>query len=535
MEQYLGLWQSLDRRRRFIAAGAAAATFAAIVALAAIQARGPSMGLLYAGLEGKAAGAVVAALDQRAIPYDVRGSAIYVPVEQRDQTRMLLAGEGLPATGGMGYELLDSLSGFGTTSQMFDAAYWRAKEGELARTILSSPQIRAARVHIAATGGMGFGHGDAPSASITVTAAGGLTPAQAKALRYLVAAAVTGMQPERVSVIEASTGTLIGAEDPAPEDGSDRAREIRERVERLLEARVGYGNAAVEVSVDTETARESITERRFDPQGRVAISTDTEERSTSARDARPAAVTVASNLPAGDAGKGADSQSSNSETRERVNYEVSETTREVLRTPGQVRRLTVAVLVDGIDARDADGNPSWQPRPDSELAELRDLVASAVGYDEARGDVITLKSMQFEALTDPPGSAASGFLTRIAPDPSRTLQVLVSAIVALVLGLFVLRPLILSASRPAARGGLPAPGRTLGTPVLTGEIDEGDLPDPMRSRPEAPPPPSAALARIENEGDAALGRLRRLIAERQQETSAILRGWLDEPATERER
>ena len=131
------------------------------------------MSLLFGGLEARAAGDVIAALDQRGIPYDVRGGAIYVPTAQRDTLRMGLASEGLPTNGSQGYELLDSLSGFSTTSQMFDAAYWRAKEGELARTILASPHVRAARVHISTSATRPFQRDQAPTAAVTVTTAGG--------------------------------------------------------------------------------------------------------------------------------------------------------------------------------------------------------------------------------------------------------------------------------------------------------------------------------------------------------------------------
>ena len=148
VQQVLSFWSMLDLRRRVVVVVATLAMFAAILALARIAAS-PSMALLYAGLEPAPAGDVVRSLDQRGIPYEVRGDSIWVPGDQRDQLRMALAADGLPASGGAGYELLDQLSGFGTTSQMFDAAYLRAKEGELARTISTSPFVRTARVHLA--------------------------------------------------------------------------------------------------------------------------------------------------------------------------------------------------------------------------------------------------------------------------------------------------------------------------------------------------------------------------------------------------
>ena len=510
MQQVLSFWSMLDMRRRVIVVVATVAMFAAILALTRV-ASSPSMALLYAGLEPAAAGEVVAALDQRAVAYEVRGDSIWVEGGQRDQLRMALAADGLPASGGAGYELLDSLSGFGTTAQMFDAAYLRAKEGELARTIAASPFVRSARVHLAVPAAQPFRRDQRATASVTVaTRAGAMTPAQAQAIRHLVASAVAGMAAEDVSVIDAASGLVpVAGQSPAP--GSEgRAEELKRAVERLLAARVGQGRALVELSVDVVTERESITERRFDPQGRVVVSSESEERTNSATGAPPG-VTVASNLPEGDAAQGEGSRSQGSETRERINYEISETAREVLRTPGGVRRLTVAVLVDG--ARSADG--TVQPRGEQELADLRELVASAVGFDAARGDVITIKSMQFEPAPGGEAAATPGVLDRL--DLMALIQLAVIALVLLVLGLFVLRPLLRPA-RPAMFPPVALPPVTGPLPVLTGEIDDGAAigPMPVVSRPEGEPPRDP------------VERLRQLISERQAESVEILRSWMDE-------
>lgn len=537
MQQLVAVWQALDNRRRVIVAGATILMFAAILALSNVVSK-PSMALLYASLEGPQSGEVISALEQRGVAYEVRGDAIYVDSARRDELRMTLAAEGLPTIGGAGYELLDQLSGFGTTSQMFDAAYWRAKEGELARTIVSNPMIRSARVHIAAPVDQPFRKDLHPTASVMVTtAAGGLSANHAKALKFLVASAVSGMTPEDVSVIDTNGGLISdGDEAIGAAAGADRAAELKRNVERLLEARVGYGNAVVEISLQPVTEREAITQRTIDPGGRVAISTDTEQRSTSANDTKPGAVTVASNLPSGAAAAGGTSQSQNSETRERTNYDVSETTREVLRAPGAIKRLTVAVLVDGLETTDATGTTSWAPRSDDELTALRELVASAVGFDEARGDVITIRSMAFEPVAEL-GTAASGGLLTGSLDLMQMLQVAVLALVALVLGLFVMRPIL---TRPMPQSvGLPAPEIGSQGPALTGEIaddlpgdpdmaivsdfDMGDLQMPM------------AMGNgfgDEDMSDDPVARLKRLIESRQTETVEILRSWMED---ERER
>lgn len=526
MRDLAAVWQTLEPRRRAVAAVAAAMMFAAVLGLAKLATR-PSLTLLYAGLEGARAGQVLAALDQQGALYEVRGSAIYVESPRRDQLRMSLAAEGLPANSGSGYELLDSLSGFGTTSQMFDAAYLRAKEGELARTISALPQVRSARVHIADTRAQGLRARALPTASVSVaTVSGGLSVSQAKALKYLVASAMAGMSPDGVSVIDESGALVEAGDDPAAAQGTDRAEVLRRNVERLVEARVGYGNAIVEISVETVTEREAITERTFDPESRVAISTDTEERSTSSSDGGSSGVTVASNLPTGDAGGAeASSRSQNSETRERTNFEVSETTREVLRAPGAVRRLSVAVLVDGVSGVNAQGELRIEPRPEEELAALRDLVAAAVGFDETRGDVISIKSMAFDPVVTAAENAAPSFMATLNLDVMSLIQIGVLALVTVILGLFVVRPILGSRGQHVellTHRGSGSP--TVAPEALTGEIDVGDF-TPSGS-------PAVSDRNFPGHSGAAAGdpvaRLRRMILDREDETMEILRGWMED-------
>ena len=169
MQQLINSWTALGARQRLVVMGATLAMILAVLGLTRLATQ-PNLALLYAGLENGAAGEVVTALEARNIPFDVRGGAIFVPESERDALRLTLASEGLPANGGQGYELLDGLSGFGTTSQMFDAAYWRAKEGELARTIVANPQIATARVHIANSSANPFQRDVTPTASISVRA-----------------------------------------------------------------------------------------------------------------------------------------------------------------------------------------------------------------------------------------------------------------------------------------------------------------------------------------------------------------------------
>jgi flagellar M-ring protein FliF len=546
VQQLFAVWLAIDLRRRVIVVAATFAAFAAVLLLANYASR-PGYALLYSGLDATRAGEVVAAIEQRGILHEVRGDAIYVEAARRDELRMTLAAEGLPSAGNTGYELLDSLSGFGTTAQMFDAAYWRAKEGELARTIAANPQVRAARVHISNQEAQGLRPAQPAKASVTVTTAGAALPAaQARAIKFLVSSAVAGLRPEDVAVIDADRGLVqTGDDEGTGTAGDDRAQAMRANVLRLLEARVGAGNVVVEVAAETVTEREAITERRFDPDSRVAISTDTEERTTSSNDSRGSDVTVASNLPTGDtAGSAGASNSQNSETRERVNFEVSETTREVLRTPGSVRRISVAVLVNAATGTDASGQVTQTPRTDEELALLRDLVASAVGFNEERGDVITIRTLPFQPVADLGTEVTAGMFSGLVFDAMAIVQSVVLAVVALVLGLFVIRPILSGRSLPPppAAIGLAPPGRSGSLPAaaLNGVIDDGDfVPQNLavvsdsgagpggRTMPGGLPAPADAADPV--------ARLRRMVAERQDETVEILRGWMEAPAGERAR
>jgi flagellar M-ring protein FliF len=535
LQQIVTLWHSLDMRRRVIVGVATLAMFLAVLALARM-ASAPNMTLLYAGLEGGTAGEIVDALEQRGVAHEVRGNSIFVDSAQRDSLRMSLAGEGLPASTSKGYELLDGMSGFGTTSQMFDAAYWRAKEGELARTIIAHPAIKSARVHLASTGSNPFQRDIRQSASVSITTqAQGITPKHARALRFLVASAVAGLTPEDVSVIDAEGGLLGPAED-APETGPDtRTEALRERAQRLLEARVGAGNAVVEVALDTDMRTEAIRERRFDPEGRVAISTDTEETTSTSTD-QDNGVTVASNVPDGDAGGENTSESQRSDTRERVNYEVSTTEREITQGPGAIKRLTVAVLVNGVLAPDETGTPVFQPRPEEELDALKELVSAAVGVNPERGDVVTVKTMQFDTPAAQGTLATPGVLDRLDLDVMSLVQSLVLALVTLILGLFVLRPIL---ARPVAQSparlDAPAPTEEGAQPdgaeeaaPLTGEIEEGEFDSSRLSLIPGEDRHGSLQERFADQSEQdPVVRLRNLIGQRQEESVEILRSWLE--------
>lgn len=542
MQNVLNLWSVWPLQRRLGLVAAILLSFGVVLAIGRMAAQ-PSMELLYAGLDQAAAGQVVSALDARGVQYQVEGGAIYVPAQQRDVLRMSLAAEGMPANGTRGYELLDSLSGFGTTAQMFDAAYWRAKEGELGRTIMASPIVRGARVHIANPPSNPFQRGVRPTASVTVqTATGVLSIDQARAFQYLVGSAVAGLAPEDVAIIDSESGMVDTNPDISSAAlGEERAVALKERAMRLLDARLGAGNSVVELSVATVTDTEEIVERRFNPDERVAISSETESRTSQAQEEGAAGVTVASNLPEGDVGAEDRSNRQENETREMINYEVSETRREVRRVPGDIARITVAVLVNG--TTDADG--AFLPRSAEELEALAALVSSAIGLNVERGDELTIRSMPLATTEGEPGVAAPvGFASNL--DLMSLIQLGALVVVALVLSLFVLRPLLL---RPSAALALPGGATTSNLalaggaedephseaapelendPMLdfelpqlqvVGDIDMSDIPDGDGS---------FDLPDLSDFEDDPVMRLKEMIKHRPRETLELLRSWIDE-------
>lgn len=524
MRQILSSWNLLPPQKQLVLVLAILATVVTVFGLVRLATQ-PQMVLLYSGLNGATTSEIVASLEQKAIAFEVRGDAIYIDSAQRDQARMTLAGEGLPANGTAGYELLDSLSGFGTTSQMFDAAYWRAKEGELARTILASARIKMARVHIANPASRPFERDVKPTASVTVTAGtGALDAAQGEAIRYLVAAAVAGLAPEQVTVIDSNYGVILQPGETSAARGNTseldgRAEELRANIERLLSARVGPGNAIVEVMVETQTTSEVVTERILDPNGRVSVSSDSENNTENSTGGAGGAVTVASNLPdTGDAAGGGQSTRNQTQTRERLNYDISETVRERTLLPGDIARLTVAVLVNGETTVGADGQEVYTPRSAEELLAFQALVQSTVGFKEDRGDVVTIETMQFPKAIEQGTTATAGILSGFVLNIPMLIQMALLGLVAIVIGMFVVRPILLNPAPQIAQLPVNDLSNLQNDPNV---IDGSTVSAPVATALEASLDP--------------VDILRETIAKRADESSHLLRNWIEsEPASQKE-
>lgn len=515
MEALLNTWKSLSIKKRMILFASVVGTMA-LMALIANMANKPSMALLYAGLDQGAAGEVVAALDQKNVVYEIRGESIYIASDARDRVRMELAKDGLPAQGQGGYELLDSLSGFSTTAEMFDAAYWRAKEGELARTILAGPGVRSARVHIAASNNRPFSRTvQTSSASVTIRMNGSsaLTKQQAMSMRYLVALAVADMKPEQVAVIDAVNGVILrpGEDQNAEifETAAQRESALSRQITDLLAVRVGADRVQVSVNIDMSTDVEKTTERVLDPESRVAISSSTKNRESTSTGSS-SAVTVASNLPDGEAAGGNENKSSLEEADENINYEYSETMREKTSFAGAVERVSVAVLVDQVSTVAEDGTTTYTPRSVEELAAIENLVKSASGFDEARGDTVTVESMQFIEIPEAGTLAESSPLMQTL---SANIMTIIKSIglvgVAVGLMMFVIKPMM-GAALAARRAEL----------ETYSEQERLKLEHQEREQ--------LRIAQDEEERGNPVNRLRKVVSDKGEETTALLTSWLED-------
>ncbi|MCQ8184064.1 flagellar basal-body MS-ring/collar protein FliF [Parvularcula maris] len=505
MQAVIDRAMGLDNKTK-ISAAVSTVAVAGVLALTLPMALKPQEALLFAGLDSKTAGEITLALDGEGVDYEVRGERIYVPAKERDRLRLSLAQQNLPGAAGEGYELLDSLDGFSTTSEMFNVTYWRAKEGELARTLLAMPNVTAARVHIGTEERSPFGRRrEERTASVTLTTSSMLSAEQLRAVRHLMALSVPGMLPENVAVVDTVRGLLHSDAENGLSGGS-AAKEIEGALLTMLEARLGAGNARVNVALESVRKREEIASSTVDPD-RTAVLSRSREENKRAEEGSAGAVTIASDLPTGETGEEDGPRTTDEGVREDVTYAVSTTNRKVELLPGGIERLSVAVLINEAALGEAPTNELRE----AELASLRTLIATAAGIRPERGDVVTLEAMAFdlpeEAAGTPPAPAQKS--------PFPLLPAAGVGVAALLFLLFVLRPL-LGRKKPAADGAIIGDLSMLPADTATGT----DLTAPV-AEPQALPAPA----------EDPVGKLREQSAKRPEDAAALLNSWLDQKET----
>ncbi|QCO06934.1 flagellar basal-body MS-ring/collar protein FliF [Azospirillum argentinense] len=557
--------RTLGRTRLLVLAGTGVGIVLAVATMAVLLSR-PHMTPLYTGLEPAEAGRIVKAVEAMGVPVSAAfdGTAVQVPEAEVPRLRMLLAEKGLPSRGGIGYELFDTDKPLGITSFMQRMNRLRAMEGELARTIETLSGIEAARVHIVLPDREEFSRAaPTPTASIVVRMRGRapLERRQALSIRHLVSAAVPNLKPSAVTVLDASGEVLLTEEDgdarsSAKVDGLRAGHETRisRAIEQMLVARLGQGNVRVQVAVDVETKREVVRSQSFDPNSQVVRSTQTvQEQDRSLDSTGEPPVTAEQNLPQREVRAQAQNNRSSSDSKrqeETVNYEISNIARETVIEPGDIRRVSVAVLVNGTWATAQDGTRSYEARSPEELQRITELVRSAMGFSEARGDRVTVDNLEFVNLA--PELGAREPMAEIVDTLSRNVMTLIQWVILLVLcGLLIvlgLRPLIrrvFPAPEPvAAEAATPALAAGAAMPQLAGPAMGGDPAMQAAQLTDAGDPATAALPGIEEtmdqlielrtvEGRVRASSIRRLgdiVDQYPDEAIDILRSWLYEEA-----
>ena len=458
--------------------GVAGAAVAGAVLLGMSTIFAPVYTPLYSELSPSAASQLVQSLEQNGIPVRLsrNGDVISVPEGDVARARMAAADGGLPTEGTPGWELFDDMSGMGMNSFMQRVNKLRALEGELARSIQTINGIEAARVHLVLPEREAFSRERArPSASVIVRSAPNtsLSRRQGQAIQALVASAVADLDTRAITVLSATGETIAAEEDAGGSDlslTSQRAEieaRLAENVEAILNARVGPGNARVRVSVDLTNAREVRRTTSYDPDQQVARSVETRSESSNETDPANGTVDAGNNIPDAllddpdGAGQGSRNQQSNDEI---VNYEIGSVQSETVREPGDIERITVAVLVNG-SYETQGGDTVFVERSPEELARLGSLVRNAIGFDETRGDAVQIESLQFQGydgdLSQPVGGGIGGFLSDNAVTILRAIFGLAAIALVMIFGRQPLK-LVLDAALPSPQlAGLP-PGVTAG-------------------------------------------------------------------------
>jgi flagellar M-ring protein FliF len=527
-----------------IGAGVAAVLFALSMNL------GQPKALLYSNLDLKEAGSITQSLDQAGVKYEVKGdgATIMVPRDQVASTRLMLSSKGLPTAGSVGYEIFDSNNTLGQTDFVQQLNRQRALEGELGRTIRSLDGVTSARVHLVLPKRQLFDEeAEQPSAAVTI-GVGGREPGpdQVRAMQNLVSGAVPGLKPDRVTVIDQHAKTLSGGDTGMAAEADGRKNEVEQRiakqVKQLVEGVVGVGKARVNVSADLELARVTVQKESFDPDGQVIRSESTTDENSKENQADDSGqVSAAANIPgtpnlgagSGNAGSASGRQEST------TNYEISKTTRTEVQEPGQLKKVAVAVAVDGVTAPAGKNGKAgaYTPRSAAEMAQIKELVSTAVGYNQARGDQVTVVNVRFPAVADADGvTAASPLMGFDKNDIMRAAEVAVMAIVAILMMLFIVRPLL----RGAMGGG--GPMGLLGAPTAMRMVTMADgqqmqiAVDPSTGQPLALPGPGDIdtkidIARIEGQVKASsVKRVSEFVDKHPEESVSIIRSWLHESA-----
>jgi len=556
----------VEQFRRFGAARLAAmlaVTLALIGFFAFVMLRmsQPAMGVLFADLSSQDVSAITKDLDTRGIKYELRGDGqtILAPRADVPKLRLELAGKGIPSGGGVGYEIFDKGDAFSSTSFVQNINHLRALEGELSRTIRSIGRVQAARVHLVIPERRLFERDrEPPRASIALKLAGDLDNAQVRAIRHLVSSAVDGLKPERVSIVD-ERGRLL-ADGAQGEQGmvgvalDERQgaieRRIKSQVDDIVASIVGPGRARVQVSAVLDSNRIESRSETFDPESKVIRSSQNRTEASASNEQREG-VTVGNELPGAQQNQGQQQgaqRDTSSKNEEVVNYEISRTTRTEVQEGGRIRKLSVAVLVDGIYGK--QGNEvSYQPRPPEELERISQLVRTAVGFDRQRGDQVEVVNLRFAEAPQAPADLTEQTLMQqllsfTREDMVRFAEMGVIALLVLIVLMVVVRPLLKQVLAPDRdiraipsfmRNGMVVVDQGTGDPSsfpsVSGGAGGGAGGEGGQIDVEAPSERMLAIAQIKGQLKAqSVEKIGAMVAQNPADSVAVLRGWIHEKA-----
>jgi len=519
--------------QRLAVMGGTLALVLAVITIGAIYLNRPAYETLYVGLERSDVNQIGLVLGEAAIGFDVAsdGTTVLVEAGRTAQARMLLAEKGLPTSTNAGYELFDNVGSLGLTSFMQQITRVRALEGEIARTIQSIQGIRAARVHIVLPERGNFRREEQqPSASVVIRSSTMDAQRSAGAIRHMVAAAVPGLNTDKVTVLDSNGALLASGDDPA-NSALTRSMEIEqtvaagmeENIRRALASYLGMDNFRASVRATVNTDARQIEETIFDPESRVERSVQVVKSADSASQRSTATpATVEQNLPEenAQATDGPESSEQSERREETTNYELNTKRIATVSNGYSVSKLSIAVVVNQARLAELIGANATPEQLQQRVAAIEALVASATGLDRDRGDAITVSAVEFMPDQDLAASGA-GILDSIGRHTGTLINAAAFVVVVFLVAWFGLRPLTAmvtakpEAEAADARPALPQPPVA---PALTDAASQGlQMAASEDFRQRIKPPPAERLARM--------------VDLNEERTALILRKWIAQEAT----
>lgn len=491
--QILTMFNNLSLVRKITMLAVAGGTMAGLIFIVSLSQR-PDYQTLFSNLNQEDASSIVTKLKEMKVPYKIEGggSILMVPSEKVYETRLTLAGQGMPQGGGVGLEIFDK-SSFGVTEFVQKINYRRALQGELSRTIKQLSEVESVRVHIVIPEKSLFTESQEKgkvSVALTLKPGKTLAKSQVDGIVHLSSSSVEGITASDVTVVD-NHGHLLS--DKNNEDGGMQAsnsnieyqkmveKDMETRIQGMLDKVVGSKKSSARVSAVLDFKRTEKTEERYDPDGAVIRSEQrVQENSTGSAMASAGVPGVASNLPdgqenlSGSLGQPPSAQKQN----ETINYEISKVVSRVIEPTGTIQKMTVAVLVDGnYTPAGKDGKKEYIPRSEEDLQKITAIVKNAVGYNEERGDRVEVVNIPFssEEITEEIPAAESVSFIEKYPWLPLAVKYAIPFIVVIMTFVFVLRPLVKWVTQGGSAESLRV-GASLGMGQLPLSVMVGELP-----------------------------------------------------------